>query len=144
MSADHLGLAGPAVPAARVDLIGLGYRAPRAAPPDGSARWRSALSFVCVGRRADLAARRRPRCHRELTSTLWNYAVSAGLDAKLAILVDPLSVFMILVVSGVSTLIHLYSVSYMKSDEGYRRYFATSTTSSSRCCCWCWPATSCC
>ncbi len=59
-----------------------------------------------------------------MTSTLWNYAVSAGLDAKLQILVDPLSVFMILVVSGVSTLIHLYSISYMKSDRGYNRYFA--------------------
>jgi NADH-quinone oxidoreductase subunit L len=31
---------------------------------------------------------------------------------------------MILVVSGVSTLIHLYSVAYMWSDRGYRRYFA--------------------
>jgi NADH-quinone oxidoreductase subunit L len=50
--------------------------------------------------------------HRQLTSTLWNYDVSAGVDAKLQILLDPLSVFMILVVSGVSTLIHLYSVSY--------------------------------
>jgi NADH-quinone oxidoreductase subunit L len=62
--------------------------------------------------------------HRELSSTLWNYAVTTGLDAKLQILVDPLSVFMILVVSGVSTLIHLYSISYMKSDRGYNRYFA--------------------
>jgi NADH-quinone oxidoreductase subunit L len=62
--------------------------------------------------------------HRQLTSTLWNYDFSVGVDAKLQILVDPLSVFMILVVSGVSTLIHLYSVSYMHEDRGYRRYFA--------------------
>jgi NADH-quinone oxidoreductase subunit L len=61
---------------------------------------------------------------RHFTSTLWNYDVSAGVDAKLSILVDPLSVFMILVVSGVSTLIHLYSVSYMAGDRGYPRYFA--------------------
>jgi NADH-quinone oxidoreductase subunit L len=61
---------------------------------------------------------------REVSSTLWNYAVSGGLDAKLQILVDPISVFMILVVSGVSTLIHLYSISYMKSDRGFARYFA--------------------
>src|SRR5690242_11923243 len=47
--------------------------------------------------------------HRVLTSTLWDYAVTDGLDAKVQILVDPLSVFMILVVSGVSALIHLYS-----------------------------------
>src|SRR6201999_4281855 len=62
--------------------------------------------------------------HRQLTSTLWNYDVSAGVDAKLQILLDPLSVFMILVVSGVSTLIHLYSVSYMTLDRGYVRYFS--------------------
>ncbi|MFZ0088704.1 MAG: proton-conducting transporter membrane subunit, partial [Solirubrobacteraceae bacterium] len=61
---------------------------------------------------------------RELTSSLWNYAVTVGLDAKLGILVDPLSVYMALVVSGVSTLIHLYSVAYMDSDRGYSRYFS--------------------
>jgi NADH-quinone oxidoreductase subunit L len=62
--------------------------------------------------------------HRRYTSTLWNYAVSAGVDAKLSILVDPLSVFMALVVSGVSALIHLYSVTYQGSDRGINRYFA--------------------
>ena len=62
--------------------------------------------------------------HRVFTSTLWNYVVTVGVDAKLSILVDPLSVFMALVVSGVSTLIHLYSIAYMTSDRGYSRYFA--------------------
>jgi NADH-quinone oxidoreductase subunit L len=62
--------------------------------------------------------------HRQLTSTLWNYDFSVGVDAKLQILVDPLSVFMILVVSGVSTLIHLYSVTYMNLDRGFARYFS--------------------
>ncbi len=62
--------------------------------------------------------------HRELTSALWNYDFSSGVDAKLGILVDPLSVFMIVVVSGVSALIHLYSVSYLSSDRGYSRYFS--------------------
>ena len=62
--------------------------------------------------------------HRELTSTLWSYASTAGVNATVTILVDPLSVFMILVVSGISALIHLYSVSYMEGDRGYVRYFA--------------------
>jgi NADH-quinone oxidoreductase subunit L len=66
----------------------------------------------------------RTPAHRELTSSLWNYAASVGVSAKLEILVDPLSVFMILVVSGVSTLIHLYSISYMAGDRGYSRFFA--------------------
>ena len=61
---------------------------------------------------------------RQVVSTLWNYAVTQGIDAKLAILIDPLSIFMALVVTGVSTLIHLYSAGYMVSDMGYRRFFA--------------------
>jgi NADH-quinone oxidoreductase subunit L len=62
--------------------------------------------------------------HRELTSSLWTIARTTGVDASATILVDPLSVFMILVVSGVSMLIHLYSVSYLKGDRGYARFFA--------------------
>jgi NADH-quinone oxidoreductase subunit L len=66
----------------------------------------------------------RSPAHRQITSSLWDYNLTSGVDAKLQILVDPLSVFMILVVSGVSTLIHLYSVSYLWEDLGYRRYFS--------------------
>jgi len=61
---------------------------------------------------------------RQVVFTGWKYASSVGVDAQVSILVDPLSVLMILVVSGVSTLIHLYSVAYMESDEGYARFFA--------------------
>jgi NADH-quinone oxidoreductase subunit L len=62
--------------------------------------------------------------HRQVVSSLWNYASTAGVDAQMSILVDPLSVYMALVVTGVSTLIHLYSISYMKGDRGFNRYFA--------------------
>jgi NADH-quinone oxidoreductase subunit L len=65
-----------------------------------------------------------PEAHRQLVSSLWDYAVTGDVNAKLAILIDPLSVYMALVVTGVSTLIHLYSVAYMKGDRGYARYFA--------------------
>ncbi|MET0306984.1 MAG: NADH-quinone oxidoreductase subunit L [Solirubrobacterales bacterium] len=61
---------------------------------------------------------------RHHASTLWTYASAGGLDIDLGIYVDQLSTFMILVVTGVSTLIHLYSFGYMKSDEGYHRFFA--------------------
>ena len=62
--------------------------------------------------------------HRELVSTLWTLAGTTGVDAKLTVLVDPLSVLMICVVAGVSTLIHLYSVGYLQGDRGYSRFFA--------------------
>jgi NADH-quinone oxidoreductase subunit L len=61
---------------------------------------------------------------RHHASTLWTYASAGGLDIDLGIYVDQLSTFMILVVTGVSTLIHLYSFGYMRSDEGYHRFFA--------------------
>jgi NADH-quinone oxidoreductase subunit L len=61
---------------------------------------------------------------RHHASSLWTYASAGGLDIDLGIYVDQLSTFMILVVTGVSTLIHLYSFGYMKSDEGYHRFFA--------------------
>jgi NADH-quinone oxidoreductase subunit L len=62
--------------------------------------------------------------HRQMASSLWSYASTVGIDAQMSILVDPLSVFMILVVTGVSTLIHLYSISYMTEDRGFARYFS--------------------
>jgi NADH-quinone oxidoreductase subunit L len=61
---------------------------------------------------------------RQLVDSAWTYAATGDFKADLAILVDPLSVFMCLVVSGVSFLIHLYSVAYMGSDRGYARYFS--------------------
>ena len=83
------------------------------------------LAFACaVG--ALISLQGHDAEHRALVSSLWDYAVTgdSGVDAKLSILVDPLSVYMMLVVTGVSTLIHLYSVSYMSGDHGYSRYFA--------------------
>jgi NADH-quinone oxidoreductase subunit L len=66
----------------------------------------------------------KPEEARAVTSTLWTYASTAGIDVQLAILVDPLAVFMAVVVSGVSFLIHVYSVAYMGGDRGYARYFS--------------------
>jgi NADH-quinone oxidoreductase subunit L len=61
---------------------------------------------------------------RQLVDTAWTYASTGNFKIGLSILVDPLSVFMCVVVSGVSFLIHLYSVAYMGGDRGYARYFA--------------------
>src|SRR4051794_6403500 len=81
------------------------------------------LAFACaIGATVSLLGH--AESDRQVTSSLWTYAAAAGLDIKLGILVDPLSIFMILVVSGVSALIHLYSVAYLASDRGYARYFS--------------------
>src|SRR4051794_2967236 len=62
---------------------------------------------------------------RQVVAEGWNLVNSGGgVDAQFAILMDPLSTLMCLVVAGVSTLIHLYSVAYMGGDRGYSRFFA--------------------
>src|SRR3712207_507200 len=61
---------------------------------------------------------------KQVVSVAWDYASTVGIDAQLSILIDPLSTLMCLVVAGVSTLIHLYSVAYMGGDRGYTRFFA--------------------
>src|SRR3954453_14557239 len=66
----------------------------------------------------------RPEEHRRAVSNAFDYAKSTGIDVKLGILIDPLSVFMVLVVTGVSFLIHVYSTAYMHSDRGYARFFS--------------------
>ena len=82
-----------------------------------------ALSFACgIGALVELLGEHPEARHH--ASSLWDYASAAGLDIKLGIFVDPLSIFMVLVVTGVSTLIHLYSFGYMQSDEGYHRFFS--------------------
>jgi NADH-quinone oxidoreductase subunit L len=80
-------------------------------------------AFVCAVL-TTLSLQDRGEEQRQVVFTAWDYAVTVGVDAKLAILVDPLSMFMALVVTGVSTLIHLYSVAYLSADRGYARFFA--------------------
>jgi NADH-quinone oxidoreductase subunit L len=66
----------------------------------------------------------KPEDERSLVDIAYTYAQTGGFGADLSILVDPLSVLMCLIVSGVSFLIHVYSVAYMDSDRGYVRFFA--------------------
>ena len=56
--------------------------------------------------------------------TLFSWIPAGELHIDAALQVDPLSMVMTLVVTGVGTLIHLFSVGYMQDDPGYPRYFA--------------------
>ena len=47
-----------------------------------------------------------------------------GLEIQMGLLIDPLSSLMLVIVTFVSTLVILYSLGYMKGDEGFSRYFA--------------------
>ena len=60
---------------------------------------------------------------RRLEIELFRWVAAGKFEAPVAFLIDPLSLVMMLVVSGVSFLIHIYSIGYMHGDPGFRRYF---------------------
>jgi NADH-quinone oxidoreductase subunit L len=61
---------------------------------------------------------------RSIQTSWFDWIVSGSFSASFAFLYDPLSAVMMLVVTGVGFLIHLYSIGYMHGDGGYSRYFA--------------------
>jgi NADH-quinone oxidoreductase subunit L len=61
---------------------------------------------------------------RSHVSTAWTWVSAGNIHFGLSVLVDPLSVFMMLVVSGIGGLIVAYSIGYMHGDDEERRYFA--------------------
>jgi len=65
-----------------------------------------------------------PPEHRVLLDHMWTWLDVGGLHVDLAFLADPLSALMILIVTGVGGLIHIYSVGYMHDEPAYWRYFA--------------------
>ncbi|MCS7312421.1 MAG: NADH-quinone oxidoreductase subunit L [Acidobacteria bacterium] len=56
-------------------------------------------------------------------AALWRWMTTADFTWPLRLHVDALTIVMHLTVTGVSTLIHAYSLGYMRGDAGYRRYF---------------------
>ncbi len=60
---------------------------------------------------------------RSLEQVLWRWIAIERFRVDIGLLIDPLSVFMALVVTGVGFLIHVYSIGYMWEDERYVRYF---------------------
>ena len=60
---------------------------------------------------------------REVTVHLFNWIPVGTLHVPAALLVDPLSVTMCLFVTGISALIHLYSIGYMRGEKDYRKFF---------------------
>ncbi|MCY2926309.1 MAG: proton-conducting transporter membrane subunit, partial [Planctomycetota bacterium] len=58
------------------------------------------------------------------TCTLWHWFTVADLSVDVALRLDQLSLVMILVVTGVGFLIHLYSLGYMADDDAFGRFLA--------------------
>ena len=60
---------------------------------------------------------------RSYTQNLWTWIPVGALQVHARLYVDPLSMTMVLFVTGISTLIHLYSIGYMKGDPDYPKFF---------------------
>jgi len=57
-------------------------------------------------------------------ATVYTWLVSDGLTMQVGFLIDHLSSMMMVVVTFVSLMVHLYTVGYMHEDDGYQRFFA--------------------
>ncbi len=81
------------------------------------------LSFlIAVGCFADLLAL--PPEARRVTQGLFTWLQSGDFQAEVRFMLDPLGAVMMLIVTGVGFLIHVYSTGYMGHEKAYGRYFA--------------------
>jgi NADH-quinone oxidoreductase subunit L len=65
-----------------------------------------------------------PAEDRLFVQSLWSWITVGNLNIDVSLMMDPLSAVMILVVTGVSFVIHIYSIGYMAHDESYWRFFS--------------------
>ena len=59
-----------------------------------------------------------------MSQTLYSWVLLGDFKVDVALYFDAMTAVMCLVVTGIGTLIHVYSVGYMAHDEGFARYFA--------------------
>jgi NADH-quinone oxidoreductase subunit L len=59
-----------------------------------------------------------------LTATMFQWISAGNFSASISFLVDPLSSLMLLVITGVGFLIHVYSIGYMHDDEAFNRFMS--------------------
>ena len=76
----------------------------------------SVLAFVALSSR--------PEDDRSVSQNLWTWVQAGSFQADMAILYDPLAALFLLLITGVGSLIHIYSVGYMAHDDRRPRFFA--------------------
>jgi len=65
-----------------------------------------------------------PASERSISRTIYTWIQTGDFQVNISFLIDPLSLVMLLVVTGVGFLIHVYSIGYMHGDRSFARYFA--------------------
>ena len=62
--------------------------------------------------------------HQVISGTVYTWAQTGGLHLEIGFLIDSLTATMMLVVSFVSLMVHIYTIGYMADDPGYQRFFS--------------------
>jgi NADH-quinone oxidoreductase subunit L len=62
--------------------------------------------------------------HQSYYANVYAWAVSGNIQFNIGFMIDNLTAFMLLVVTFVSFLVHIYSIGYMHDDPGYQRFFS--------------------
>ncbi|MBI3393709.1 MAG: NADH-quinone oxidoreductase subunit L [Nitrospirae bacterium] len=57
-------------------------------------------------------------------ASLYRWITVGAFDVSVGVMIDPLAAVMLIVVTSVSSLVHVYSIGYMHGDRGYARFFA--------------------
>jgi len=104
-------------------INGLRYRRHSANLAGGIATGAVAISFIsAILLFVELL--QMPAEARAIKANFFEWIAIADFSVNMGFLVDPISVIMILIITGVGSLIHLFSISYMHHDEGAAKYFA--------------------
>ena len=85
-----------------------------------------------------------PASQRGRDLQVYSWIAVGAFKVNVGLQLDQLSISFALLITGVGSLIHIYSVGYMAGDPERRRFFGYMNCSSPRCCCSCWPTTTCC
>ena len=81
-------------------------------------------STFAIGAMEFLAMRDRPEESRAVTQKLFTWISVGSFNVDAGLLLDQLSIAFVLLITGVGTLIHVYSIAYMSHDRDRRRFFA--------------------
>ena len=95
-----------------------------------STRFEAAIGALSVGLAAIIAFTiaagflAHPPAHGFFQETLWHWLDVGGFSAAIGLRLDPLSLVMMLVITGIGFLIHLFATEFMEGEDGYGRFFA--------------------
>jgi len=119
---DYLWLV-PLLPLAGSAVNGLvGKRLPKPFVSSVACGSAGAAFVLAMGAVLDLASLAPDQRHA--VRFFFDWIVSGDFAAKAELLLDPLSAVMLLVVTGVGFIIHVYSIGYMHAEDGYYRFFS--------------------